>query len=124
MENDMGFRSNFVTSYIDPDALPEWFLRKYSSTVNIGHYLSSKIGCKTNGVWVDLLTDIQKSVDWSERSLPIVLVFLHECGGITRYEIHHDKILSNEPTEWRKTDGVTHSYCNGCSDVDSSIDLF
>lgn len=46
----------------------------------------------------------------------MILVWLHECGGITRIEIHNDRILWSEPEEWKKVDNITHEYCNGCSD--------
>ena len=46
-----------------------------------------------------------------------VLVYLHECNGITRCQIDKDAIIFTEPVEWRKSDGVEHHYCYGCSDA-------
>jgi hypothetical protein len=66
-------------------------------------------------LWETLHEDIQRAIDWGEfLGLKFILVYLHECGGITRCQIEKDSIKWTEPETWRATEGVTHNY--GCSD--------
>lgn len=120
--NDMGFGSTFVTNDLSWK-WPAWFRERYAGNVHFprdGGPISSVGEMKTYGYFADLHTDIHRALredanndyDWC-----IVLVYLHECGGITRCEIRRDSIRWNEPTGWRTTDGVEHDYCYGCSDV-------
>ena len=125
----MGFRSTFVTEDWGFD-WPEWFVEKWSPHVNFINRSSGPSGSissigegKTYGVWESLPADIQRTLkeypapDYADRC---VLVYLHECGGITRCEITPDSIGWSEPTGWKKTKGVEHSYCYGCSDIDEA----
>lgn len=116
----MGFRSTFVSQDYDID-WPEWFVDKYKDTV---HFTESKSGVicsksegKTYGVFSELEIDIQNAIDWNSHNIPFVIVWLHECGGITRVQIEQGEIKFSEPSEWAKTNGVGHNYCYGCSDV-------
>lgn len=116
----MGFRSTFTTSDYDIQ-WPQWFRDKYAGMIwftddECGP-LHSVHEAKTYMDWKFLPEDIQAAIDWAEFDLNFVLVYLHECGGITRCQIEKDAIKWSEPTEWRLTDGVDHSYCYGCSDV-------
>lgn len=115
----MGFRSTFVTE----DSLvawPDWFVEKYASTINFHAEkkgsISSNAEWKTYGIWAELHKDIQKLIDWDNRE-NFVMVFLHECGGITRCQIEKDVIKWSEPTGWRASNWVEHDYCYGCSDA-------
>lgn len=119
----MGFRSNFITE--DRRApLPNWFIEKYPTY----SYRTSEDGVKSFGIaqtWEskfyndlkedDRFLDIQKvlkEIDLEE----IVLILLHECGGITRVHITHNSITGREPTEWKEVENVEHNYCYGCSE--------
>lgn len=119
----MGFRSNFITeSYIGIE-IPQWFLDKYPNY----SYSKNSEGKETFSIaqlWEskyyqvleedERILDIQKilkEVDFHA----IVLILLHECGGITRVEIEQDKITSSEPTEWKQVTSVEHDYCYNCS---------
>lgn len=116
----MGFRSTFITEHSDYGfKWPKWFVKKWSDSVNIpekGLILSSKFEAKTYGLWMDLETDLQRIVKRT-RLDRLVLVYVHECGGITRLEISPDKVRFSEPTKWKETEQVEHDYCYGCSDL-------
>jgi hypothetical protein len=116
----MGFRSTFCTEdhYIH---WPEWFVEKYRGLVafkqgNMGA-LHSISELKTYGAFAMLHEDIQKAINWEDDRSSFVLVYLHECGGITRCQIYQDRIVWSEPASWRATSGVEHSYCYGCSEI-------
>ena len=119
----MGFRSTFVTSDFNcnPSFLPDWFTEKYKSWINFCGCLSSTCEGKTYGVFTDLDTDLQKALKDICSDDEVDLVFLHECGGITKFQISAEKIVISEPDKWSKVDIVTHAYCYGCSEVDGGI---
>ena len=117
----MGFRSTFT---IEDYAInwPQWFMDKWGKlcwfNTDANGVFASKHEAKTYMAWEELPSDIQKAIDWDDFRLDdIVLVYLHECGGITRCQIEKDAIKWSEPDGWRKTNGVEHSYCYGCSDA-------
>lgn len=122
----MGFLSTLTTEshYI---RWPQWFRVKYAQTIVFPAWdsagpLGASSGHKTYtgvsvGAWVDLASDIQGAIPWGEFTLGrFVMVYLHECGGITRCQISPSAILWSEPNEWRMVDEPTHNYCLGCSD--------
>lgn len=116
----MGFRSTFTTQDY-AIKWPEWFRDKYAGFISFavggtGPIHPIREG-KTYGAWENLHTDIQKAIDWNEHKVKFILVYLHECGGITRCQIEQDSIKWTEPDGWASTDGVTHEYCSGCSDA-------
>jgi len=116
----MGFRSTF-TSDDNHLCWPEWFKEKYQDSVNFPQHtgcISSKYECKIYSAWGDLTADIQKVVSAWPSDSEVVLCFLHECEGVSRCKITKDSIKWTEPQDWESVDGVTHSYCYGCSDVD------
>ena len=115
----MGFRSTFTSE--DKNILwPDWFVTKYRGLIHFHPEnrgpISSVHEAKTYMTWESLPEDIQRVMQQS-RVDDLTIVYLHECGGITRCEIHNDQILWNEPSAWETTEGVTHHYCYGCSDV-------
>jgi len=128
----MGFRSTFTTEDCNRIEWPDWFVNKYSCAVWFNEIsngftpmprvprgtISSKNEQKAYGFLDELHLDIQKAIQWDALDIEsFILVFLHECGGITRCQIERDKIKWSEPASWRVTDGVEHDTCYGCSDV-------
>ena len=116
----MGFCSTFTTQDYAIQ-WPQWFRSKYAGAIwfpegDAGPLHSVREG-KTCTRWEELHTDIQRAIDWSDAPDNFVLVYLHECGGITRCQIEKDAIKWSEPEGWRATEGVKHSYCYGCSDA-------
>lgn len=118
----MGFRSNFITEYTG-DEIPQWFLDKYPNYVyseyqgkkefSIAQLFESKFYDSFEED--ERFTDIQKVL--KEIGLDdIVVILLHECGGITRVKITHDTITAREPIEWKEVGNVEHNYCYRCSD--------
>lgn len=120
----MGFRSTFTTEdyWI---GWPGWFVLKYWDLVHSRESrgtLAAKVAAKTYPAegtnFSDLPEDIRRAIDWDTVDFKrFVLVYLHECGGITRVQIERDRVRYSEPVEWEETDGVTHAYCRGCSDL-------
>lgn len=123
----MGFHSSFITSDY-PIAWPEWFRDKYQETVafqnkGIGA-LNSRRESKAVCAWDSLHEDIQKAIDWGDFcDVVFVVVYLHECGGITRCQIMRDSIKWSEPDAWTVTEGINHDHCYGCSDVSSELKI-
>lgn len=131
----MGMTSAFITRGYSVH-WPEWFVEKYSEFVNFDidkrdnspcGLISSKQELRPYSGdcgWGNLVTDIQKAIDWNYhywKAAPFVLVFLHDCGGITRCQIEETAIKWSEPINWRITKGIDHSSCYGCSDADGYI---
>lgn len=112
----MGFRSTFVTQDLSV-TWPDWFRAKYEGVVHFPQDrgpISSIFEAKTYSLLSELPEDIRKCLSFSGRK-KFVLIYLHECGGITRVEIREDDIVYTEPTGYCVTDGVEHDYCYGCS---------
>lgn len=70
----------------------------------------------------EIFLDIQKVLAeqkplYEGHQPSLVLVLLHECGGLTRIKITPASISGREPTEWKDVDHVEHDYCYGCSDA-------
>lgn len=122
----MGFRSSFTTFGWNVIQIPDWFFEKHGRDFNFmygfGHFrvLTMPISHKwqTKRSTDDLEQDIQKLL-WSEinpkdhMNNPFIMVWLHECGGITRVEFYPDRIVYTEPTGWKEVDasgfnGVPH----------------
>lgn len=114
----MGFRSTFVSEDFSI-AWPDWFIAKYAGGV---HFPPSRNGaissvCERKFYDDTFVEDVRRAIDWGDFDGEFVIVFLHECGGITRCQIERNRIVWSEPDTWRVTDQITHSYCYGCSDV-------
>lgn len=116
----MGFRSTLVTEDDYGIQWPQWFRDKYAKTIMFREDckgpLSSTRETKAYADWDELPQDIQRVIDWG-RTEKFILVYLHECGGITRVKIQKDAIKWSEPSGWKETEGVDHHYCYGCSDL-------
>jgi hypothetical protein len=121
----MGFRSTFTT-FDTGICWPQWFIGKYQDAVHFNDgkgVISARVERKCWGsYWRELEEDIQKSIDWNgcRSGWSFVVVFLHECGGITRVQIEKDRIVYTEPTGWAVEDFPMHEYCYGCSDAPES----
>lgn len=129
----MGFRSVMLTADRAGVEVPASFFEKYE-------FLQSVHNKETNKYYLPLAStverkfyddledtqvfkDIQELLKKSEYQFPITVILLHECEGITKIEIHTDKIVGLEPTEWKKVDRVEHNYCYGYSDHKNIEDL-
>ncbi len=123
----MGFRSTLATFDWPAFRIPCWFREKYARDFYFGEDTNDfpistrrevslyKGGRET--FEVDLQKALMETTSCFEQSAPcFVLVWLHECGGITRVEIHRDRIVYTEPETWRRVDEVQHWHCYGCSD--------
>lgn len=125
----MGFRSTFVTE--DHQIVwPDWFKQKYEGVLNFGRgekgALSAKHEYKHHERGDGLLEDIQRAIDWdtfgSKLRPHFVLVYLHECGGITRVEISKDAIRFSQPDAYSEIDEIEHDECYGCSNLAKQTD--
>ena len=146
----MGFRSTFITEH-KALCFPDWFYEKWKEWINFNSFeesieiprmglnhtetnikyclpISSKCEAKCYGVWAELEGDIQKVINecavkpyWDDDD-SLGLIFLHECGGITKLQIYRNEILYGEPTEWDEHDVIYHNNfsCCGCSDLKES----
>lgn len=119
----MGFRSNFIAE-ISGYTIPEWFKEKYPTWVFHGNAdsqncLAQLFESKFYGKFTEdeRFLDVQKMLQeqkWGGDE--IVIILLHECGGITRVSVKRDSITAQEPIEWDNVESVEHDYCYGCSD--------
>lgn len=129
----VGFRSVFITEDTGLD-LPAWFLDKWREWWHFHEYevdgqkklglpCSSKFEHKIynlDGWHEDLQRVLRENTESIYKDHKLVLVWLHECNGVSRVEITRDKIVWTEPTGWEiQEDGPSHSYCYGCSDADN-----
>lgn len=105
----MGFRSSIVSTDHD---WPQWFRDKWTwLRVPESGVLSVNVHQKFySATMEDLCTDVQTTIG-EDACLPVVLVLLHECGGVTRYEITLERINITEPSGWEPRDMSSHSYC-------------
>lgn len=121
----MGFRSTFVTS--DQNIQwPNWIKDKYNDSVNFESCASSKKEAKFYGNWSLLIQDFSKALrdvnffNKDDEHLHLTILILHECDGVTRYQIYQNKILCSEPTPfdcWEEKKEITHNYCYECQRV-------
>jgi len=117
----MGHRSTFTTTDSRIE-WPAWFIDKYKRTIGFPHNkgpIHPLLENKVYDAWDTLEIDIRSAIDWSRHPRPFILVYLHECGGISRCEISKDNILWTEPETWRLESGPTHPFynCIGCSNA-------
>ena len=119
----MGFRTTMISQEYSLQ-IPEWFKEKHQRVTYNNDNLAIAILNETKFYddvkETELFTDIQKLMIEQDFSTDLVLVLLHECGGITRVEIDKENIRASEPTQWKQVDSVTHSYCYGCSDINNT----
>jgi hypothetical protein len=126
----MGFRSNFITE-MSYNEIPNWYREKYPDYT---FHINKKTGKNVFPIaqlWEskfydpietdERFLDIQKVIKELNMT-DIVIILLHECGGITRVKITHDSITAREPIDWKDVKEVEHSYCYGCSDKNDMTD--
>ncbi len=125
----MGFRSTFVSDHYSVE-IPEWFKEKYKEWLNCEQMpLSSKWETKTYGTFGEVCEDFQKVLqECKDEDMPthwdkyfVRFVWLHECGGVTVVKVNRNEIIYLEPTNWEKTEGVTHRYCYDCSEPKGTL---
>jgi hypothetical protein len=117
----MGFRCTFITDWPGPN-LPPWFAEKWRNSVNFApgdtFPLSSKERTKAN--WGGIVEDIQRVLQEGydgQYDHPMILVFLHECSGVTRVEISRNQIVYSEPATWKRVnDAHGHYLADACDD--------
>jgi hypothetical protein len=115
----MGFRCTFVTGWPGPRKLPTWFVEKWRDRVNFGSDVGFPISSKerTKGNAGSIVEDIQKALQECDYKMPVELVFVYECSGVTRVEISHDKIIYSEPSSWKRViDADGHFIGDTCYD--------
>ena len=119
----MGFRSTFTSSGYNIK-WPDWFTEKYENHVNIqdGGCISSKYEAKLYMASHigELAEDVQKVITTDKpqgfcKGFEFILMFMHECDGVSRCHITPEYIKWSEPIGWRWEDDTTHNYCYGCS---------
>lgn len=118
----MGFRSGFLTTDMHVE-WPDWFYDKHKELVHFNPErlgaISSKHECKHYGAWSNLEKDIQKVLADADKDFSVTLLYMHECRGVTKFEITKDSIRVLEPQHWSETKEITHHYCYGCSDANA-----
>jgi hypothetical protein len=81
---------------------PQWFKEKWEPFVSF----SPELNCKSpRKGWSDFELDIQRAMNeaWTEGLEPqIIIVFLHDCGGVARAHIRPDEIRYSEPVSWHE----------------------
>lgn len=122
----MGFRTVMMTADRPGVEVPAEFFEKYDFLQGVkneetGKFylpLASTVERKFYNSFenTQVFKDIQELLKKQEYKYSITVILLHECEGITKVEIHEDKIVGMEPTAWKKVKQVEHDYCNGCSD--------
>ena len=110
----MGFRTTIIseTKYI---IWPDWFVKKYEAVLAANDRgLASLIECKARYLIGEVFVDTQKVLQVGQS---LLVLMLHECGGVTRCTIEKEKITYIEPTEYVKVDLPTHPFyeCYGCT---------
>ena len=125
----MGFRSKLMSEDFSGIQVPDWFIEKHPKL----HYgwdtwkpilsISSRSERKFYSKFKeeDIFVDIQKVLQENEFTGFMSVVLLHECGGVTLVKISKDKIIGQEPIEWKEVEEVEHNYCYGCSEPKSTI---
>lgn len=114
----MGFRTTFISEAIGGVIWHDWFKIKYGDKIiySDNAIMSSRELKMYSTDMQEFEIDIQKCINWSILRR-FIMVYLHECGGITRVQIEQNAIIFTEPDAWKVTENVTHSYCYGCSDA-------
>ena len=119
----MGFRTTLISQDYMVQ-IPEWFKEKHKQVTYNNNSFTIAILTETKFYddvkETELFIDIQKLMIDQDFRPSMVLVLLHECGGVTRVEIDRENIRASEPTEWKQVNRVTHSYCYDCSDVNNT----
>lgn len=118
----MGFRSTFVTNDYSIQ-WPNWLKEKYKDSVNFDSCASSKSEQKFYGTWNNLVQDFHKAlneIDYFKHEQHLTILILHECDGVTRYQLYKNEIVCSEPTPfncWERKKEITHHYCYNCQNT-------
>lgn len=117
----MGTLSVATTQVTYDDVWPSWFADKYASAIQ-----GDRVSFGPMKVYrsIEFFSDLQRAnVErgwWAKWPVerPLRVVVMHECGGVARVNIYHDRIdyLVPEPqTEWVPDDcGIgLHYLCGG-----------
>lgn len=124
----MGFRSTITTEALGNIIIPQWFKDKYDC-FNYGVQYYNKDSPDVFPISLKWESKFYRPVLEDERFLDIqnilkeqdvkniIVILLHECGGITRVDIKQDSITASEPLTWKEVGSVEHNYCYGCSDI-------
>lgn len=92
--------------------MPTWFWDKWKDHINFGSDggfpLSSIERTKPNAGLI--AEDIQQALRDCEHVMPIELVFVHECLGVTRVLISPEQIAYSEPTSWKAVANAEEHY--------------
>ena len=81
---------------------PEWFKEKWEQSISWSLGLICKSPRKG---WSDFELDVQRAMNeaWTEGSEPIlIIVYLHDCGGVSRAHIRPDEIRYCQPISWKE----------------------
>ena len=120
----MGFRSTFITEDKYTTTYPEWFREKWKEHLMFSDnmVIAPKYEIKFYGTGYKIIEDIQKVLSEfglaeKDGELSILLVYLHDCDGITKLKIYKDRVVYSEPTGWKEVDDVTHDECDRCSEI-------
>lgn len=121
----MGFRSTLITEHYSI-VWPDWLFSKYDFLFDCNGILTSQYEFKTYSIGRGLNEDIRKAL--IETGCEDVLegegytvIYLHECGGVTKVQIGKDKIYYGKPSGWVTQDtgeDYMHCYCYGCTDLE------
>lgn len=118
----MGFRSTFTMEHYAIE-WPDWFREKWKFLIQFNRDGGSLFHPRREFKFItELIDDIAKSLEesgWWNGGINFVIVFLHECGGITRVQFDKGRVRYSEPEDWKHVDHPTHSYCYDCSDVEN-----
>lgn len=110
----MGAINYFITNRA-PRPMPEWFQARWGQSLHIGGNLCPRIG---NKYWTGLEEDIQRALreSWTQGTEPLViLIYLHECGNVTRVDITASRVRYSEPIEWKEIPHVrAHEAWDSC----------
>lgn len=124
----MGFRSNLIAE-CSGYTIPQWFKEKYNTwnfhetnQTCFAQLYESKF--YSSFVEDERFIDVQKmlveNTIWGGKE--IIMILLHECGGVTKVKVTKTDITAIEPTAWKTVKEVEHDYCHGCSEDNTIIE--
>jgi hypothetical protein len=85
---------------------PDWFRQRWEKGVSFGEAISSRYGGKS---WSEFEQDLQRAMkdSWTVGSSPrVILMYLHECGNVTRADVTIEEIRYSEPDAWHEVSSV------------------
>ena len=96
---------------------PDWFRERWETSVSFGEAITSRFGCKS---WREFESDLQRAMkeSWVVGSEPrVILIYVHECGNVTRADVGIDEIRYSEPDAWQEVSQVPpHEAWDRCVD--------